>query len=82
MAAQPETIIDRATAPHGMQAEADARPSALVLPLNVLDANGHRLIDEAAGSRLGPARGLMLGLAVGALLWAGLALLAWKILGH
>ncbi len=75
MAAQPEPTTPRSRSSTGHA----VRPSATVVSLrHAEDGSGHRLVDQASGSRLGPARGLLLGLAIGAVLWLGIGLLAWS----
>ena len=55
------------------------RPAAVVIPMPRLTADGHPMIDHAAGGRLGPARGILFGIGVGLVLWAGLLSLAWRV---
>ena len=77
MAAQPEIASSRAELSATLDAE--LRPAAIVLPLRKRDAQGHKLVDETSGDRLGPAHGLILGLSLGAIFWLALGLLAWRI---
>ncbi len=56
------------------------RAAAVVLPMPRVTADGHPMIDNAAGGRLGPARGVLLGAGLGISLWAGLLSLAWRML--
>ncbi len=79
MAARPEVFIRNPGAPL-VNADAEARPIAMVLPLRRTDSHGRKLVDQTSGDRLGPAQGLVIGLALGATFWLGLGLLAWKIL--
>ena len=61
------------------QSIALGRPAAVVLSLPRVTADGHPMIDHAAGGRLGPARGVLVGVSVGVVLWAGLLSLAWRV---
>ena len=61
-------------------AQAAARPSATVLPMRPVNFRGSRVITEASGGRIGPARGLALGLCLGLTLWGGIIGLAASFL--
>ena len=77
MAAQPEFLLSPTWARPG-----DMGPmrTAAIVSLWRSTSDGHRIIDQTSGSRLGPAQGLMLGLMIGASLWLAIGLTAWLVL--
>ncbi len=81
MAARLE-VFTRQAETHPLQADADARPAAILLPLRRTDSQGRKLVGETSGDLLGPARGLVIGLALGAVFWLILGLLAWGAFYH
>ncbi len=79
MAAQPEPFV--VLSPDLPGELVPAGRTAAILPLRRVHADGRPVINEAAGDRLGPARGLLLGLLLGAAMWLALGALAWLMFG-
>jgi len=80
MAAAPETSAPSSPPLRDERQGKLNRPDAVMLTMRPVTAEGWPIIDQAAGSRLGPARGLFLGVAIGTVMWAVIGLMVWRFL--